>query len=41
MVEEAAAAAASMREQAAALSTLVGTFQVRRQLDMPRLPAPA
>jgi methyl-accepting chemotaxis protein len=41
MVEEAAAAATSMREQAAALSKLVGTFQIRRQSDVPCLPAPA
>ena len=41
MVEEAAAAAESMREQAAALSALVGTFQVRQQQDTPRLLAPA
>ena len=33
MVEEAAAAAASMREQAAELSRLVGTFRLRQQAD--------
>ena len=40
MVEEAAAAAESMRGQAAALSRLVGTFQVRQPLAAPRLLAP-
>ncbi|MFC5512289.1 methyl-accepting chemotaxis protein [Massilia jejuensis] len=39
MVEEAAAAAESMREQAAALSRLVGTFQVRQPPETPRLSA--
>jgi methyl-accepting chemotaxis protein len=44
MVDEAAAAAASMREQAAALSTLVGTFRLRGQAPAPdpaRLALPA
>ncbi|KQQ89294.1 methyl-accepting chemotaxis protein [Massilia sp. Leaf139] len=39
MVEEAAAAAESMREQAAALARLVGTFQLRQQRAAPRVPA--
>ena len=41
MVEEAAAAAESMREQAAALSRLVGTFQMRQPPEAARLPARA
>jgi methyl-accepting chemotaxis protein len=39
MVEQAAAAAASMREQAGALAQLVATFQVRKQGATPLLPA--